>query len=159
MQADEGRPSVDDRRPNVMTRVGDWSDMYERILIPTDGRESTERAIAEAIALASEHGAELRALYVVNSAAIAPGVDFDDLEVIGRRAIEHVEELAADAGVDRVEGAVTRGLRHRAILQYADESDVDLIVIGRHRELDHLLRGSVSKRVASEAPVPVLVVD
>ena len=142
-----------------MTRVGDWSDMYERILIPTDGRESTADAIDEAIDLASEHDAELHALYVVNSAAIAPGVEFEDLEEIGGQAIEHVEELAADAGVVRVEGAVSHGLRHQSILQYADDHDVDLIVIGRHRELDHLVRGSVSKRVAEDASAPVLVVD
>ena len=133
--------------------------MYERILIPTDGRESTANAIEEAIELAREHGAELHALYVVNSAAVAPGVDFEDLEEIGRRAVEHVGERARDAGVDRVEGAITRGLRHRAIVRYADERDVDLIVVGRHRELDHLLRGSVSKRVSEEASTPVLVVD
>jgi len=36
--------------------------MYDRILVPTDGRESTERAIDEAIGLASEHDATLRAI-------------------------------------------------------------------------------------------------
>ena len=133
--------------------------MYERILIPADGRESTERAIDEAIDLASEYDYELHALYVVNSAAIAPGVDFEDLEEIGRQAVEHVEELAADGGADRGQGAVSHGHRHQAILQYADDHDVDLIVIGRHRELDHLVRGSVSKRVAEDASAPVLVVD
>lgn len=133
--------------------------MYDRILVPTDGRESTERAIDEAIGLAREHDATLHTLYVVNSAAIAPGIDFDDLEEIGREAVEYVRERAANAGVERIDCDVTHGLRHRAILQYAAEHGIELIVIGRHPELDHLVRGSVSKRVSEEASVPVLIVD
>ncbi|ELZ09825.1 UspA domain-containing protein [Natrinema thermotolerans DSM 11552] len=133
--------------------------MYDRILVPTDGREETERAIDEAIALAAEHDATLHTLYVVNSAAIAPGIEFSDLEEVGRQAVEHVRDRATAAGVDRVACAVTHGLRHRAILDYAADHDIDLIVIGRHRELDHLVRGSVSKRVSEAATVPVLLVE
>lgn len=133
--------------------------MYDRILVPTDGRESTEHAIDEAIELAAAHDATLHALYVVNSAAVAPGVDFEDLEAIGREAVEYVRERATEAGVDRVETAVTHGLRYAAIVRYADERDVDLIVMGRHVELDHLYRGSVSRRVTDEASAPVLIVD
>ncbi|WP_455449609.1 universal stress protein [Natrinema thermotolerans] len=133
--------------------------MYDRILVPTDGREETERAIDEAIALAAEHDATLHTLYVVNSAAIAPGIDFIDLEDVGRQAVEYVRDRATAAGVDRVTGDVTHGLRHRAILDYAADHDIDLIVIGRHRELDHLVRGSVSKRVSEAATVPVLLVE
>ncbi|WP_049895707.1 universal stress protein [Halopiger xanaduensis] len=133
--------------------------MYDRILVPTDGRESTERAIDEAIALADENEATLHTLYVVNSAAIAPGIEFSDLEDIGQRAVEHVCTRAADAGVEHVDGTVTHGLRHRSILTYARDNDIDLIVIGRHREFDHLVRGSVSKRVSEEATVPVLIVE
>ncbi len=133
--------------------------MYDHILVPTDGRESTERAIDEAISLAAEHEATLHTLYVINSAAIAPGIEFADLEEIGQQAVEHVRTRAADAGIDRINGTVTHGLRHRATLTYAHDNDIDLIVIGRHRELDHLVRGSVSKRVSEAASVPVLIVE
>lgn len=133
--------------------------MYDHVLVPTDGRESTERAIEEAVELASEHGATLHALYVINSAAIAPGIDFDDLEEVGRQAVDHVADLATARGVGTVERTVMHGLRPRAILKYADEHGIDLVVMGRHRELEHLLFGSVSDRVSEEASVPVLVVE
>ncbi|RQH02496.1 universal stress protein [Natrarchaeobius oligotrophus] len=133
--------------------------MYERILVPTDGRENTERAIDEAIDLAGEHDATLHTLYVINSAAIAPGIDFDDLEEIGQQAVDYVANRARENGVEDVERNVIHGLRHRAILQYADEHDIDLVVLGRRQKLDHLLRGSVSERVSSEATIPVLIVD
>lgn len=133
--------------------------MYQAILVPTDGHESTERAIGEAVELAAERGATLHALYVINSAAIAPGVDFDDLERVGRQGVDHVADLARERGVKSVERTVTHGLRHRAILTYAEEHGIDLIVMGRHREFDHLVRGSVSGRVSKAASVPVLIVE
>ncbi|WIV68132.1 universal stress protein [Natrialbaceae archaeon AArc-T1-2] len=133
--------------------------MYDDILVPTDGRENTELAIEEAIELASIHDAGLHTLYVINSAAVAPGIDFDDLEAIGRDAVEYVADLAAERGLTDVETTVTHGLRHRAILQYADDHDVDLIVMGRHTGLERLFRHSVSDRVEAEASVPVLVVE
>ncbi|WP_254524143.1 universal stress protein [Natrinema caseinilyticum] len=133
--------------------------MYHDILIPTDGRTNTERAIDEAIELAADQDATLHTMYVINSAAIAPGITFADLETIGQQAVEYVRDRAMEAGVDRVEQCVTHGLRGESILRYAAENDVDLIVMGRHRELDHLVRGSVSKQVADEATAQVLVVD
>ncbi|WP_255194435.1 universal stress protein [Natronobeatus ordinarius] len=133
--------------------------MYGDILVPTDGREATQRAIEEAIELAIVHDATLHTIYVINSAAIAPGIDFDDLEELGRGAVNHVAELAAERGIEDVETTVTHGLRPRAILRYADDHGVDLIVMGRHRGLDRFLRGGVSDRVEEEGSIPVLVVE
>ncbi len=96
---------------------------------------------------------------MINSAAIAPGITFEDLETVGRQAVDYVADRAIDEGVDRVERVVTHGLRADAILRYAADHNVDLIVMGRHRELDHLVYGSVSKRVSKEAPVPVLLIE
>lgn len=133
--------------------------MYDAILIPTDGRPNTERAIEEAIELASIHDATLHALYVINSAEIAPGLDFDDLEPIGTEAVEYVESQAQAAEVDDVRTSVTHGLRHQSILDYADSHDIDLIVMGRHRGLDRFFRKSVSDQVSEEASTSVLVVE
>jgi nucleotide-binding universal stress UspA family protein len=133
--------------------------MYDSILVPTDGRENTERAIEQAITLADVHGATLHALYVINSASIAPGMDFDDLEPAGETAVNYVAERAAEAGVEDVRTTVTHGLRHQAILDYAEKHDVDLVVMGRGRGMDRFLRKSVSDRVATESSRPVLVVE
>lgn len=133
--------------------------MYDDILVATDGRENTERAIEEAIGLANVHSATLHVLYVINSAALAPGIDFEDLQSIGRGAVEHVAERAGAAGVADVETTVTHGLRTKSILAYADENNVDLIVMGRNRGLERFLRGRVSERVSDASPIPVLVVE
>lgn len=133
--------------------------MYGSILVPTDGRENTEHAIKEAIALADVHDATLHALYVINSSAIAPGMDFDDLEPAGEEAVAYVASRASEAGVNDVRTTVTHGLRHRAILDYANDHDIDLIVMGRNRGLDRFLRKSVSDQVATESSIPVLIVE
>ncbi|SDQ97306.1 universal stress protein [Natronobacterium texcoconense] len=133
--------------------------MYDAILVPTDGRENTERAIEEAVGLAVAHDATLHALYVINSAEIAPGIDFDDLEPIGEEAVAYVADQAREAGVSDVQAQVQHGLRHRAILEYADEQNVDLIVMGRNRGLERFLSKSVSNQVAESASKPVLVVE
>ncbi|RQG97041.1 universal stress protein [Natrarchaeobius chitinivorans] len=133
--------------------------MYDAILVPTDGRENTERAIQEAIELAGVHDATLHTLYVINSAEIAPGIDFDDLEPIGEEAVEYVANRAAEAGVDDVRTTVQHGLRHDTIVEYANRHDIDLIVMGRNRGLERFLRKSVSDQVSREASNPVLIVE
>ena len=133
--------------------------MYDTILVPTDGRPNTERAIEEAIELARVHGASIHALYVINSAEIAPGMAFEDLEPIGERAVEYVATQAAEAGIDDVQTTVVHGLRHQAILDYAADHNVDLIVMGRHRGIERFFRKSVSEQVSREAQTSVLVAE
>ena len=47
-----------------------------------------------------------------------------------------------------------------AIIQYARDHDIDLVVIGTHGRgpFSHLLMGSVAERVVRTAPCPVLTV-
>ncbi|NGM71195.1 universal stress protein [Natronolimnobius sp. AArcel1] len=133
--------------------------MYDDILIPTDGRANTERAIEEAIDLAGVHGATLHALYIIHSSAIAPGMEFSDLEDAGSEAVDYVAGQAAEAGVTDVETMVRHGLRHEAILDYAQQHGIDLIVMGRNRGLERFLRTSVSEQVSADATTPVLIVE
>lgn len=141
-----------------MTAGADRRDMSDEILIPTDGRATTDRAIEEAIELAGVHEATLHALDVSNSAEIAPGMDFADLEAAGIEAVEYVAARAADAGVSETRTRVRHGLRHDAILEFARGHGIDLIVMGRNRGLERLLRKSVSNRV-SQSTTPVLIVE
>jgi nucleotide-binding universal stress UspA family protein len=139
--------------------------VYDRILLPTDGSEGINRAADEAIALAAEVGAELHVLFVVEEIPHAPEMMGDQLAAqlrqIGENAIEDIRERAADAGADiDIETAIDDGIPHQAILQHADEADIDLVVMGTHGRsgLDRYLLGSVTERVVRAADVPVLTV-
>jgi nucleotide-binding universal stress UspA family protein len=137
--------------------------MYDQILVPTDGSEGTQGAVEHAIDHATTYDAALHALYVIDTTI---GADesvagtLDALEAAGEDAIEDVIHQAETADVGTVEGAVARGTPHRAILDYADEYDIDLVVMGTHGRtgLDRYLLGSVTEKVVRLSDVPVLTV-
>lgn len=140
--------------------------MYERILVPTDGSAGVERAIEQAVALASVHGATIHAVFVVNTASFASlpmetsweGVS-DMLREDGEEALERVREIANRHDVP-VETALIEGTPSKEVVRYATEEGCDLIVMGTHGRggIDRLLLGSVAERVVRGSPVPVLTV-
>jgi len=138
--------------------------MYDTILVPTDGSEPAGAAVEHAIDLASNTGATLHALSIVDSAAYA-SLDvssqsvLDSLEARATEATESIAETAADAGVEVVT-EVSVGSPHEQITDYADAVGADLIVMGTHGRtgLDRVLLGSVTERVVRGAPCPVLTV-
>ncbi|WP_135828720.1 universal stress protein [Halorussus halobius] len=141
--------------------------MYDRILVPTDGSPETERAVAHAADLAATHGADLRAVYVVNSASFAglpmetswENVD-DVLREEGESALSRVESVAADHGV-AVTTHLLEGSPSKRIVEFAESEDCDLVVMGTHGRggIDRLLLGSVTEGVVRACSVPVLTVQ
>ena len=137
--------------------------MYEHILVPTDGSDGTDAAVDHAIDLAETYDAALHTIYVVDANVGADaGVAnvYANLEQAGERAVQDVVDRAEAAGVETVEGAVAEGVPHRAILDYAEQRDVDLIVMGTHGRtgLDRYLLGSVAEKVVRLSDVPVMTV-
>jgi nucleotide-binding universal stress UspA family protein len=137
--------------------------MYDDILIPTDGSEGTRGAIEHGIDLATKYGATLHTLYVVNTNVTVETTSAQTLaalEEIGQEAIDEVIQQAEAADVETIEGTVAQGAPHRAILDYVDEKDVDLVVMGTHGRtgLDRYLLGSVTEKVVRLSEVPVVTV-
>jgi len=138
--------------------------VYDKILLPTDGSEGAKRATEQAIDLATSLDAALHVLHVVDTTDVPTDLDenvvLDALEAEGKRALEDVHERAERADVRTIEGTAASGPPHRAILDYVDEYDIDVIVMGTHGRtgLERWLLGSVTERVARLSPVPVLTV-
>lgn len=137
--------------------------MYRQILVPTDGSEGSKAAVEHAIDLATAYGAVLHTLYVIdtNVGAEAGMVGiFDTLEEAGENAIEDVLQQVEAADVETARGEVVQGTPHRAILEYTDEHDIDLVVMGTHGRtgIDRYLLGSVTEKVVRLSEVPVLTV-
>ncbi len=142
--------------------------MYDRILVPTDGSVEVERAVEHALDLARSHDAAIRTVYVVNAANYGglpmetawDGIG-DALRDEGSAAVERVEELIAERAPDLVvETTVREGSPSRVIVEEAQTSDCDLVVMGTHGRggIDRLLLGSVTERVVRTSPIPVLTV-
>ena len=74
---------------------------------------------------------------------------------------EIVENIADSVGDDvSVETVVLDGNPYERILDYADETDADLVVMGTHGRtgVDRYLLGSVTEKVVRTSDVPVLTV-
>ncbi|MFC6954377.1 universal stress protein [Halorubellus litoreus] len=148
--------------------------MYEHVLIPTDGSETSEHAVDEALEVASRFDATVSALYVVDTDSVgislgAEQVDrirqgrfgeMDDLEARASDATAYVAERARERGVD-VEEHARAGRPASVIADFADDADVDLIVMGSHGRsgLSRVVLGSVTEHVLRETHKSVLVVD
>ena len=143
--------------------------MYDRILLSTDGGVASEAATAHAIELAATHDTDLHVLFVVDESVVTAysGDEYVDeaegpehgLEELGEEAIAAVRADAADAGVDVV-GQIRHGRPDEAIVEYADEVDADLLVLGTKRRPDEYraLLGSVTDRVLRLTHRPATVV-
>lgn len=136
----------------------------EQVLVATDGSEAAARAVDHGVRLAAATGATIHAVNVVDvtglsGAAGSPEV-LDALEEVGQRAVADLADRAAEASVEAVETAVLRGTPTRAVLGYADDHGIDVIVMGTHgrRGLSRYLIGSVTEKTVRLAERPVLTV-
>ena len=137
--------------------------MYDRILLPTDGSEQSDEAEQQALALAEQFGAELHALHVIDTRHLSEPA-LSSMELITDEAEDRAMALLKDvvqAGEDRgldVTSRCCHGVPHDEILDYAEEIDADLIVMG-YRGHSHAERiGSVVDRVLQSTERQVLAV-
>lgn len=135
--------------------------MFTRILIPTDGTDESACAVENGLELASKHGAEVHALYVVDTDSSMGHYDHvvERSEAKGEEAVETVDRRAREYDLT-VTKAFRYGRPHEEILGYAADHGVDLIIMGTHGRsgFDRLVSaGSVAERVVRKAGVPVMV--
>jgi len=138
-----------------------------RILAPTDFSNDSRHAIRHARSLAASAGATLELLHVLPNFEVplpmnpggfgVSGGVVEDLEAAARKGLA---DLASEKG-ERVaiETLVWQGAAATTILNRAEESSADLVVMATHGHsgLDRLLLGSVTEKVARLARCPVLV--
>jgi nucleotide-binding universal stress UspA family protein len=138
------------------------------VLVPTDFSEPAGAALAYARSLAEKFGSRLYLLHVVPIPQVGWAGDRATfawptlLADLATNARQQLNELipAADPLPGRTSCATTVGNPVASILQYVDDHEVDLIVMGTHGRgfIGHMLLGSVAERIVRLAPVPVLTV-
>ena len=137
--------------------------MYDSIVLPTDGSEGTENAVAHALELAEKFDAELYMVNVVDVRNFYDGISWEDVmekaEARGEEIVEEVVQKARERGVQS-DYKVIRGIPHQEINDYAEEKDADLVVMGTHgrKGLERMLLGSVTEKVLRTSERPVLTV-
>jgi len=129
------------------------------ILVATDFSPMSEHAFRFAGALARDYGARLIAVHVVHSPAAVyaeTAVFVDEPDFSAAREALGALRLP---GVD-VEYRLMEGEPASTIVQVADETHCDLIVMGTHGRggILRVLMGSVAEDVLRQAPCPVMTV-
>ncbi len=139
--------------------------MYEKILVGTDGSERAQRAVDVALDVAEQFGAELHALYVVDTTKYAePALSSTELatgevESFGNQQVQSVARQGSDRDVDVVT-RVCHGKVWEEIPGYADSSGIDLIVVGSRGRggVAPPRLGRVTTRVLQSSSQPTTVV-
>jgi len=135
--------------------------MYDHVVIPTDGSDAAERAADHALGIAERYGADVHAIYVVDTTTYwfedAPRNIVGLLKQGGQNAVEEIATAARELNLP-VTTDILRGVPHRETLEYASGVDADVIAMGTRgqtADTDRLL-GSTTARVIRRADVPVL---
>jgi nucleotide-binding universal stress UspA family protein len=141
--------------------------MSREILVPIDGSEPA----SDALAFALEHhpDADITAYYVTDIPPFQGDQSFEPVKYesdIYEAQKEHAKQVLKDAeqmarehdaeiGIDR-----ERGYPRDEIIEYAEDHDIDQIIMGSHGRtgLTRLFVGSVAETVTRQAPVPVTIV-
>lgn len=145
--------------------------MYQRILVPVDGSETSRRGLDEALRLAAAVGGRVRVLHAIDELSFAlamdgyagnPGGWLDTLREQGSRLLALAAAQAAKAGVpaDTVLRDEFRSPVHQVVNEEARDWGAELIVLGTHgrRGLGRLVMGSSAEQILRTARVPVLLV-
>jgi nucleotide-binding universal stress UspA family protein len=126
-----------------------------RILFCTDFSENSERALKHAISLTSEYDAELTLLHVLEKVP-RPARAAETIAA----ATEQLEKLipAEERKTIKIATAVRIGKAYEQIIQFAQESQIDLAILGVRGGggLDLAIFGSTTYRVMQLGPCPVL---
>lgn len=145
--------------------------MYKRILVPTDGSDTSEAGLREACKLAQEQGdTQVRVIHVVDELlTVMPelyGVAYDTITDAVRKSgaslLAHNEIVAREYGL-KVETQLIEamgGVAGELVVKAAKDWHADLIVCGTHgrRGLRRIVMGSDAEYIVRHTPVPVLLI-
>ncbi|MCG9510009.1 universal stress protein [Acinetobacter pittii] len=143
--------------------------LYQHILVPIDGSETSMVAMKEAIKLGKALNSKITVVQVmaldpfIADAYVKTG---ETNELIERTRtylldiLEQAKQQFSNEGIT-VETKLLEGfVVHEEIIQAAQDLNVDLIVMGSHGRtgVRKLVLGSVAQKVLGESHIPVLIV-
>jgi nucleotide-binding universal stress UspA family protein len=129
--------------------------IFKRILVPLDGSETAERVIPFVISEAKLHGASLVLLRVIaplrRSLSTIPSIlghVYEQVDAIAEEYLEKVSKTILDEGVE-VQCMIERGTPAQTIIDVAQQTNCDLIILGSHGETNakQWRLGSVANKV------------
>ena len=141
---------------------------YRKILVPLDGSELGEAALAHVMYLALLSGADVTLLYVVPTIEDVIGLPQSPIpidvqwDVLRAGAVQYLTGVVKRSGwgASKVHVAVETGNVAEIILTVAAREQADLIAMSTHGRsgVSRWLLGSVAQKVVHAASTPVLLI-
>jgi len=145
---------------------------YKKVLFCTDFSENADYAFGFAFGVAKRDGGLLYILHVTTDSADQAVVEgtvagsYPEMaEAIRETTQRELNDTLQERYAKKIEGElfeiVTKsGRAYQEIIRFAEEKDVDLIVMGTHGRtgVKHTLFGSVAEMVTRHSPIPVFVI-
>lgn len=127
------------------------------ILMATDLSARSDRALERAVGLASDDGAALSIVHVLDEDL--PALANARQKAAEQATQEHVDTLTASNGPS-ISIEVVFGRAYVDILEMSEKVEAEMIVLGVHREdaFKDMFRGTTAERVIRAGNVPVLLV-
>ena len=140
---------------------------YQNILVAVDFSESVDEVIKKAQDIARRNNTGLTLMHVVEylppiDIAYEPVISSSwviDEEELAKQARATLEKICSRHGLENSKHVVITGIPKHEIVQYAEDEECDLIVIGSHgRHGIGLLLGSTANAVLHAMPCDVLAI-
>ncbi|HNS50533.1 MAG TPA: universal stress protein [Anaerolineae bacterium] len=145
--------------------------MFERLLVPVDGSQHAKKALKVAADVAQCHSSSVCLVHVVRDLSlpkeildmISSGeITASRMQILQDSAtiiLDQAQRELDAAGITEVRRECLLGDPATSIVEYAEEHEVDLIVLGR-RGLDPrgAMLGSVARKLVNMTTLPCLVI-
>ena len=136
-----------------------------KILVPVDFSKHSSFAVEKAKKIAKEFAAQLSFLHVVEMEShpefynISSNPILKENPALKDHILKNLHELGGLADSEATY-SVAEGSVNKQIKKYADENDIDLIIMPARgmNDLEHFFLGSNTEKVFSVAPCPVLTI-
>ncbi|WP_027187257.1 universal stress protein [Desulfovibrio cuneatus] len=138
-----------------------------KILCAVDFSQYSEQVAEYAASLAKAFGAEIIVVYAAPDLAqyddlhVSPATLEGTLEEIFINAEKSMENFVPASFKDiKTQGVVVTGDPAEEIIEMANSSDADMIIMGTHgrKGIERILFGSVAEQVVKSATIPVLTI-
>ncbi len=131
-------------------------DLFERIMIPTDGSKFADRSEDVAMEIAKKFNSTVIAVHIIDEKLIYP---FEVLEDEGKSILKKVRDKAENEDL-AIEDVLIVGSPIHDMAKIVKKTKSDLVVIGTHGKtgLEKLILGSVAENALKTVQVPLLLV-
>ena len=139
-------------------------EMFKNILVPTDFLDDNQHALEIAVRLCSMDSGKICLLHVIEVIQNTTFKEFEDFySSLEKRSFEGLNTIIDRLNLTEtaVDPQVVYGNRTHEIVRYAEENNVDLIIMKSHKvDLEERSQGwgTISYKVSILAQCPVLLV-